>query len=95
MSALFRKSKVLEFEGGEKVTVRELEVSTLLLAQRGELELSDDVLIKECTGLNKIDLGLDAYNEIIAAIDALHADVFEKSEEGSEGDASSKKNSLN
>ena len=94
MASLYRRSKVLEFEGGEKVTVSELEVSTLLLAQRGELELSDDVLIKECTGLDKSKLSLEAYNEIVSAIDELHDDLFEKKEESEEDNTSSKKNSL-
>lgn len=94
MASLYRKSKVLEFDDGESVTVRELEVSVLVMAQRGEIELTEERLIKECAGLEKSDIGIDAYNEIMDAIDKMHSDVFENSEEGKEDDDSSKKNSL-
>ncbi len=94
MASLYRKSKVLEFEDGEKVTVSELEVSILLLAQRGEIELSDEVLIRECTGLEKDRLSLESYNEILSTIDDLHSDLFEQNKESKEDDESSKKNSL-
>ena len=94
MASLYRKCKKLEFDDGESITVRELEVSTLLKAQHGEVELSDDVLIKECTGLNKEDLSIEAYNKIVSAIDELHADTFENKTD-SKDEESPKKKSLN
>lgn len=89
MSSLYRRSKVLKFDDSE-ITVRELEVSVLLLAQRGEIELTDSVLLQECTGLKKDEIGLNAYNEIMSAIDTMHKDLFKEPKEGAKP---SKKNS--
>lgn len=88
MASLYRKSKILEFDDSESITVIELEVSVLMLAERGELELTDEVLIKECTGLNKSDLNMESYTLVLSTIDALHRDVFEEGKEK----AQSKKN---
>ena len=79
MASLFRKSTKLVFDEQE-VTVKELGVDVLIQAEYGEVKLTDEQLIKECTGLNKADLGKDAYLAIMNAIDALHDGVFQKSD---------------
>ncbi len=89
MSSLYRRSKLLKFDDSE-ITVRELEVSVLLRSQRGEIELTDEVLLQECAGLQRDEIGLNAYNEIMSAIDAMHKDLFEEPKEGTKP---SKKNS--
>ena len=88
MSSIFRKLKVLEFADGVKVTVRELEVSTFLLVERGELELSDAVVIKVCTGLEHDDLSVEVRYEILSIVNGFNADMIDEKESD---DGSSKK----
>ncbi len=76
MANLFRASIVLKFDDRELI-VRELEVETLIKAQRKEIELTDEVLIMECSGVAKQELGLEAYEDIMKAIDTLHKGVFQ------------------
>lgn len=80
MANLYRASKVLKFDDQELI-VRELEVETLIKAQRGEITLTDDVLIMECCGTKKADLTLKAYEDIMTAINELHKDVFDQGED--------------
>lgn len=92
MSNALRSSKTLEFDD-QKIIVRELEVDILISAQNGELELTTEVLIMECCGINKSDLTLKAYNEVMNAINELHKEVFEQPEsEGDQDQEESKKN---
>lgn len=89
MAALFRKSKELVFDE-QVVKVKEIGVDLLIQAEYDEVKLTDEQLIKECTGLDKADLGSEAYTIIMKAIDDLHDGVFQKAGDTKESDVKKK-----
>lgn len=79
---LFRRKKTLKI-GNNEVVIKEIAIYLLLSneSEDGKINLTNEALIKHCTGLNAEDLTSEAFELILNEIFNLNEKFFEPNQE--------------